>query len=68
MEIEEMLRFARAYNRLGTSIQSQLGDIIDGDLSDINPNALQAINREMRGFNDDLDASIDRALAETEPA
>ena len=64
MDIEQLLRFARAYNGLGTSIQTQAEAIVDGDLSDINPNALKEIDRALRGFNDDMDAAIDHALAQ----
>jgi hypothetical protein len=62
VDIEQLMNFARAYAGLGSSIQAQLEDIVNGDRDDINPNALQEINRALRGYNDDLDAAIDGAL------
>jgi len=63
MIIEQLMVFARTYADLGTAIQSQADDIVNGDFSDINPNALKLIDRNLRGFHDDLDAQIDQALA-----
>jgi hypothetical protein len=68
MDLEQLMRFARAYNKLGWAIQEQLDDIANGDYDDINPNALQEINATMRGYNEDLDASIDDAMRETATA
>ena len=65
MELEDLMKFANAYNRLGWAIQGQLNDVIDGDCDDINPNALTEISRTLRGFNDDLDAAIDAAMSAT---
>lgn len=62
MELDDLMKFARAYNKLGWSIQEQLDDIVNNDYGDINPNALAEINRTMRGYNDDLDTAIDEAL------
>ena len=62
MELEELMRFARAYGKLGWAIQEQLDDIVNGDNGDINPNALAEIDERMRGFDDDLDEAIDNAL------
>lgn len=68
MELDELMRFARAYNKLGWAIQEQLDDIANGDYGDINPNALTEISQTMRGYNEDLDASIDDAMRETAAA
>jgi hypothetical protein len=62
MEIDQLMEFAHAYAGLGSAIQAQLHDIVNGDRDDINPNALQEINRALRGYNVDLDAAIDGAL------
>lgn len=62
MELDDLMRFARAYSKLGWSIQEQLDDLVNGDFGDINPNALEEIDNKMRGFNDDLDEAIDNAL------
>lgn len=65
MELDQLLRFARDYSKLGWAIQEQFNDIINGDYSDINPNALQEIEQRMRGYNEDLDELIDDAKAAT---
>lgn len=62
MELDELMKFARAYSKLGWAIQEQLDDIVNSNLDDINPNALTEIDERMRGFNDDLDGAIDQAL------
>lgn len=63
MELNDLMKFARAYNGLGWATQEQLNDVAFGnDYSDINPNALTEINQKMRGYNDDLDFAIDQAL------
>lgn len=62
MELDEFMRFAQVYSRPGWAIQEQLNDIANGNLDDINPNALAEIDSRMRGFNDDLDEAIDQAL------
>lgn len=62
MEMNELMRFARAYNKLGWAIQEQVNDILNGDFSDINPNALAEIDQRLRGYNDELDELIDEAL------
>lgn len=61
-DLSELMKFARAYGRLGWSIQEQVNSIVNEDYDDINPNALDEIDRELRGFNDDLDDLIDQAL------
>lgn len=62
MELDELMRFARAYSRLGWAIQEQLDDIVNGNLDDINPNALEELDSRIRGFNDDLDEALDLAM------
>ncbi len=62
MELDELMRFAKAYTQLGWAIHEQLDSIIDGDYGDINPNALNEIDQRMRGYNDDLDEAIDAAM------
>jgi hypothetical protein len=62
MELDELMKFAQAYSKLGRAIQEQLNDIANGELEDINPNALAEIDSRMRGFNNDLDEAIDQAL------
>lgn len=62
MELNELMRFARAYNKLGWAIHQQVDDIVQGNYDDLNPNALADINQHLRGFNNDLDMQIDEAL------
>lgn len=62
MELEQLLRFARAYNDAGWAIQMQLNDIAEGRHGDLNPNALKYIARTFHGYSDDLDVAISRAL------
>lgn len=62
MELDQLMRFARAYNKLGWAVQEQLDDVIDGNHNDLNPNALEEIDNKLRGFDDDLDEAIDNAM------
>lgn len=62
MNIEQLIDFAIAYNRLGWAIQAQVNDIVNGDYDDLNLNAVKEINQKLRGFHDDLDSAIDEAL------
>lgn len=55
MELDDLMRFARNFSNMGWAIQEQLDDIIKGDFSDVNPNALKEIDQRLRGFNDELD-------------
>jgi uncharacterized protein YukE len=68
MELDQLMRFAHAYSKLGWAIQEQLDDIINGEHCDINPNALQEISKTMRGYNGELDEAIDDAIRETTAA
>lgn len=62
MELHNLIRFARTYSALGWSIQEQLDDILDDNFEDLNPNALKEINNTLKGYNDDLDDAIEKAL------
>ena len=63
MELDDLLKFARAYRDLGWAVQEQLDDLAFGnDYGDLNPAALAEINSRVRGYNDDLDEAIDAAL------
>lgn len=62
MNLHDLMQFATAYSKLGWAIQEQLNDILKSDYSDINPNALAEIDKQLRGYNDDLDIAIDEAL------
>lgn len=62
MELDQLIRFAKAYTSLGTAVQQQLDDVIGGDLSDLNENAVAETWRKLNGYDDYLDASIKDAL------
>lgn len=62
MELDRLIDFAKTYDRLGWAIQQQVDDILQGNTDDINPNALREIDKQLRGFNEDLDAAIDAAV------
>lgn len=62
MDMEQLIRFAKAYSGLGSSIQQQLDSVIDGDLSDLNENAVAEMSQKLKGYDDDLDEALNRAL------
>lgn len=41
MTLERIIALCKAYDRLGTSVQEQLSDILDGRIDDCNPNAVK---------------------------
>lgn len=65
MELDQLIKFAKAYSGLGWSIQQQLDDVIGGDLSDLNENAVAEMWQKLNGYDDYLDASIKDALEVT---
>lgn len=62
MNLHDLMQFATAYSKLGWAIQEQVNDILKSDYSDLNPNAVAEINKQLRGYNEDLDVAIDEAL------
>lgn len=70
MNFHDFIRIAKDYSALGSSVQDQLDDIIDGEpMDDMNPNALAYISDligdlECAGVEDalDLKAEIDEHL------
>lgn len=62
MTLENLMKFARAYSGLGWAIQAQVDDVVNGDYSDLNPNAVAEMERALKGYDDDLDAAINDAL------
>jgi len=54
-----LIRFAKAYSGLGSAIQEQLDDVLDGDFSDINGNAVDEMERQLRGMNEEIDDALD---------
>lgn len=68
LNFEELLAIAEDYADLGYAVQEQVRVVLhDGESAeDQNPNALRMIRqwlRSCRGFNDDLDAEIEDAIA-----
>lgn len=60
--MEQLIRFAKAYNALGWAIQQQLDDVVDRDFSDLNENAVAEMWQKLNGFDDELDENIKDAL------
>lgn len=58
MELRELMVFAKRYAALGKIIQEQVENVIDGDLSECNPDALKIIKDRLSGFNEDLDEML----------
>lgn len=51
MTLTDIIALAKAYNNLGWAIQEQLGSLIEGDDTDLNPNALREIDKFLKGVN-----------------
>ncbi len=64
-ELHDLMTFAKAYASLGTAVQEQLDDLLDGD-DRMNPNAVTQIKRTLGGVNDDLDERISDFLTESQ--
>lgn len=64
-DLDQLLRFAKTYSRLGWAIQEQVDDVVNGSYDDLNPNALQEIKSRLKGFDNELDEAIDNAIAAT---
>lgn len=56
-----VMKFAKRYAELGTSVQEQVDDILLGDTDDTNPNAIKFIKDRLGGLTEELDAAIDAA-------
>jgi len=54
----DMLRFARAYARLGGAVQDQLHHILDTPDAPVNSNAVAMIEEKLAGMNADVDFAI----------
>jgi len=52
MNFNDFLDLAKQYSSLGSSVQDQMGDVINGDLplDDLNPNALRMILELVEAF------------------
>ncbi|MBT4332698.1 MAG: hypothetical protein HOD64_05410 [Candidatus Cloacimonetes bacterium] len=55
MNAEDLLEFGRQFSNLGWSIQDQIQTMLDGDFSDINPNAFRIAKQKLSGYSEDLD-------------
>ena len=59
LDASELLAFADAYNSLGEAMQEQLRELLDSqEDADINPNALDEIERTVGGFNSEIDEAV----------
>ena len=56
--LDTLLRFAKKYRGLGDAVQSQLDDILAGDFDNPNPNAVKLIERELKGWHEDIDDAL----------
>jgi len=56
-DLGDLLTFAVKFSSLGSMVQEQIEDLLDGDTS-INPNAVKLIKRTLGGANEDLDQAI----------
>lgn len=51
MNFHDFVELARKYAAMGTSVQQQMDDVIDGEpLDELNPNALQMIRELTEAF------------------
>ena len=55
MELYNLIQFAKAYSDLGTAVQEQVQDILQGDEDECNPSALNLIKKRLSGFHEELD-------------
>lgn len=58
----DLIRFAKAYAKLGWAVQEQLMQLINGDpdeMHGINPNAVEVMKQELLGLNDDIDRAFE---------
>jgi len=55
-DLDSLLSFAEAYASLGSAVQEQVYDLFMGDFDDINPSAVQAMARKLKGKNNELDS------------
>lgn len=53
----DLLDFAKAYVSMGSAVQDQLHDLLDGDY-DINPNAVDVMKSALGGMNEQIDTAI----------
>lgn len=55
--ISDLVDFAKAYAKLGWSVQEQLHDLLRDPEADVNPNAVEAM-KQLRGRNRELDEML----------
>lgn len=63
-ETNHALEFANRYAQLGSAVTDQLADVLDGELEEVNPNAIKLIVEQLTGFYPDLDKLLKEALEE----
>lgn len=60
----DLLQFGKAWAELGWSVQAQVEDLVAGDTDEVNPAAIKAADRALRGYNEELDMLFDEYRAE----
>lgn len=64
MEGYDLILFAKAFSSMGSAVQEQLENIMDGDYDSVNPNAINAAKRAIYRYNDeDINEAIDNYFA-----
>lgn len=58
MDIDALIRFAKAYAGLGDAVTEQLDDLLSGDFDGINPNAVELIRDRLGGMNSEIDEAV----------
>jgi hypothetical protein len=58
-DLNDLVKFARAYGSLGWAVQAQLGNLIEGDFKGLNPNAVDLILSTLSTFHPDIESACD---------
>lgn len=56
VDLDILIEFAKQYGKLGWAVLEQLDTVIAGSDEHVNPNAFDAMKRDLAGFNNELDA------------
>lgn len=66
MSADDLIGFAKQFVNLGSSVQEQLVDLMEGRYDDINPNAVKLMKQKLSGYHEEIDDVIERALRRSE--
>ncbi len=53
-DLDDLLAFAQAWTDLGSTVQEQVRDLIEGTDDDLNFNAIQAAHQKLASFHERL--------------